>query len=127
MHKDYQKWMPVKARVNNSGIHHAAVEFKERDVWWMSIGENAGCEEDGKGEKYTRPVLVVRKFNRHLFCGVPLSITAKRGDYYFEFNVKGKNSVVLLSQFKAFDALRLVSKLGSIPLSVELRWRVISA
>jgi mRNA interferase MazF len=64
-------------------------------------------EEDGKGRRYTRPVLIVKGFSRRLVWGVPLSTTENRGKYYFEFPVaKGKNSVALLSQFKVFDTKR---------------------
>ncbi|MDR1272871.1 MAG: type II toxin-antitoxin system PemK/MazF family toxin [Clostridiales Family XIII bacterium] len=109
--------MPLKAQINNSGTHFASIGgFKERDIWWVHIGENVGFEEDGKGSDFLRPVLVMKKFNKRLFWGIPLSTTTKRGKYYYEFTASGKNkvSVALLSQFKLFDALRLVSKYAMI-------------
>jgi mRNA interferase MazF len=47
--------------------------FKERDIWWVSIGVNVGFEEDGKHEKFLRPVLILKKFNKELFLGIPNS------------------------------------------------------
>ena len=35
-----------------------APRFKEREVWWCKIGLNVGVEQDGKGNNYTRPILI---------------------------------------------------------------------
>ncbi|MDR1015733.1 MAG: type II toxin-antitoxin system PemK/MazF family toxin [Coriobacteriales bacterium] len=109
--KDYSRWMPVKAGVNNAGRH---ASFKERDVFWTSIGENVGFEEDGKGPMFRRPVLVVKKFNDWLFWGVPLSTTRNRGRHYHEVTVKGRPSVALLSQAGVWDSARLANKTGMV-------------
>ena len=37
------------------------------------MGVNVGHAMDGKNQFYHRPVLIVRKFNPHLFFGVPLT------------------------------------------------------
>ena len=73
--KDFQSWSYAKYRINARKGHPPA--YKERDVWWMSIGHNVGDEEDGKGESFSRPVFVVRGFSRQVFWGVPLSTTNK--------------------------------------------------
>jgi hypothetical protein len=52
--KNYALWMPIKADINNDARRP---DFKERDIFWTSIGENVGFEEDGKGRWYDRPVL----------------------------------------------------------------------
>ncbi len=78
--------------------------FKERDIWWTSIGVNVGFEEDGKHEKFIRPVLVLKKFNRMLFLGVPMSTKFKDNKYYFKVTVKGKNVSILISQIRVFSA-----------------------
>ena len=36
------------------------VYFKERDVFWLKVGENIGFEQSGKGDKFQRPVLVLK-------------------------------------------------------------------
>ena len=112
--KDYHQWMPVKVRINNSNYR---VVFKIRDVFWASIGENIGFEEDGKGQHYNRPVVILKKFNKQLFWGIPLSTTTRRGKYYFEVNLPGKNgeqSVALLSQLRIWDSARLEDKIGML-------------
>lgn len=68
--------------------------FKEKEVWWLSIGVNIGYEEDGKGRNFARPVLILRKFNNQLFLGIPLSTKTKANIYYIEFvNQNKKNSL----------------------------------
>lgn len=114
MIKDYQKWMGVKSEVNNEIGLVADKYFKERDIWWASIGENIGSEEDGKGERFLRPILILRKFNRNLLLIVPLSTTDKEGAYYFRFKCKERVSNALLSQIKSIDSSRLAKKIGMI-------------
>lgn len=44
--KDFDSWNQKKKIVNNK--EHLSPLFKERDIWWLSIGINVGFEEDGK-------------------------------------------------------------------------------
>lgn len=111
MKKNYQKWMPIKSKINNEGKYPKG--YKERDIWICSIGENIGFETDGKKESFSRPVLILRAFNKK-FCQIlPLSTTEKRGKYYYPFDGgTGKISVALLSQTKSIDTSRLNRKIG---------------
>ncbi len=84
--KDYEVWHTKKASLNAT---RNEVYFYEREVWWVAIGHNIGDEEDGKGHNFARPVLIVRKFNKSLFYGVPLSTALKRGKYYQGVTIKG--------------------------------------
>jgi mRNA interferase MazF len=104
-YKDFSEWNAVKTNLHNSAMK--TPNYKEGDIWWCSVGANVGFEEDGKGRRYVRPVLVVRGFSRRLVWGVPLSTTKSRGEYYFEFLVgESETSVALISQFRAFDTKR---------------------
>ncbi|MDR1422439.1 MAG: type II toxin-antitoxin system PemK/MazF family toxin [Coriobacteriales bacterium] len=112
-HKDYREWMLVKAGINNESDR--PVGFKEREIWLCNIGENVGYENDGKGGRFTRPVLIVKAFNRQTCFVVPLSTTPKRTVYHFVFDGNtGKESVALLSQPRTVDASRLNRKIGMV-------------
>lgn len=112
--KDYTHWNQVKTHLNNDP-KSGPIYFYEKEVWWTSIGQNVRFEEDGKGEEFLRPVLVLRKFNQYFYLGVPLSTTEKRHKYYYPFTYKDDiTSVALLSQIRAFDAKRLIRKDGTI-------------
>jgi mRNA interferase MazF len=112
--KDYTQWHKIKSEINNES-KVAPIYFYEKEVWWTSIGQNVRFEEDGKGEEFLRPVLILRKFNQFFYLGVPLSTTDKRHKYYYPFTYKDDiTSVALLSQLRAFDAKRLIRKDGTI-------------
>jgi len=110
-YKDYGLWMRVKAGINNAASR--ILGCKEREIWICNLGENVGFEEDGKGNDYTRPVLILKVYNRHFCHVIPLSTTDKRGRYYFDFNGHtGVQSIALLSQSRPVDAARLRNKIG---------------
>ncbi len=108
--KDYKIWTPVKIRINNRCSFPQSRHFKERDIWWASVGENIGFEEDDKGDDFLRPIIILRKFSRDLVLVVPLSKTNKEGKYYFKFKCNEKESNALLSQIKSIDSSRLAKR-----------------
>lgn len=85
--------------------------FKEREVWWASMGHNLGDEENGKNERFERPVLIVRGFYNHLFLALPLSTQPKKGNYYYPITGQRIHGIVILSQIKILDAKRLIRKI----------------
>ena len=56
--------------------------INEGQVYWCSLGENIGYEQNGKGEDFRRPVLIFKKFNNDLFWGIPMSTKLKNNIYY---------------------------------------------
>ena len=57
--KEIKKWLDLKIKL---WTHDKGVIFKQGEVWWCSLGLNLGEEIFGKGEKFSRPVLVFKKF-----------------------------------------------------------------
>jgi mRNA interferase MazF len=110
--KQFDKWNEVKKLVDN---RENIINYKEREIYWARIGENVGFEQNGKGNEFSRPVLVVKKLNKHLFFGVPLSTSIKRGSYFYQFTfLPNKISTALLVQAKVYDMKRVDKKLGMI-------------
>lgn len=113
MKKDFQKWHREK-----SHIHHDKIRpfFHLQEVWFCSLGANVGFEQDGGGDKYLRPVLVLRKFNNEVLWALPFTKHVKRGKYYFRVQVSNSKteSTLILSQIRLIDAKRLQYKLGYI-------------
>ena len=79
------------------------------------MGVNIGHEMDGKNQFYNRPVLIVRKFNPHIFFGVPLTTKIKPNPYYFPIRFKDREQCVMLSQLRLWDGKRLKHKMGQLP------------
>ena len=91
------------------------IQFKERDILFISVGLNIGYEQFGKGSDFLRPVLVYKKFNKRTFLGIPLSTKIKKGSYYFSFTYKDDIvSTANFSQIKVFDIKRAHYRSGTI-------------
>lgn len=107
----FDEWNELKKELDNN---KKIVIPKEREVYWASIGENIGFEQNGKSELFSRPVLVVKKFSKNIFFGIPLSTQTKQGSFFFEFELHGEKSNALLVQGRVFDIKRLEKRLGMI-------------
>jgi mRNA interferase MazF len=104
----FEQWSKLKLRIDE---RDPRPYFKIREVWWASIGQNIGDEQNGKNQLFERPVLIVQKFYNNLFLALPLSTKAKRGNYYFRKTVNQKDGVVILSQSRVLDSKRLLRKI----------------
>jgi mRNA interferase MazF len=116
LEKDYRLWTPLKRQINSGGVR---LYFHEREIWQCHIGENIGFEQDGRGELYLRPIVVVKKFNHEVFWGVPLTRTEKKYPFYFTFSMRASDdqakSTAILSQIRLMDARRLRRLIGTVP------------
>jgi mRNA-degrading endonuclease toxin of MazEF toxin-antitoxin module len=112
MKKDYKVWSNEKSNLHNEKIR---ANFHEREIWHCSAGENIGFEQDGQGETFLRPALILRKFNNEVLWMLPLTKTFKKGPYYFNFTfLEGITSSAILSQIRLIDAKRLQYKIGDM-------------
>ena len=110
--KDHDGWDKFSRKLED---HIVVPFFKEREIWWASIGINIGYEEDGKGEEFSRPVLILKKLGRYTFIGIPLSTSKKIGKLHLHFNFTEKTeSTALLGHIRSFDSRRLIKKYGSV-------------
>lgn len=113
MDKNYLAWSSTKEKINN--VKERVSFFNEKDVWFASVGLNIGFEQDGKGEEYLRPVIVLKKFNNETFWGVSLTTQKKAGRYYFELGFSnGRTSTVNISQLRLMDSKRLKYKVSTV-------------
>ena len=63
MKKEYGKWHKKK-EVLNERQDIDTIFFREKEVWWVALGVNIGFEQDGKGEEFRRPILILKKFKK---------------------------------------------------------------
>ena len=111
MSKKFDEWNEVKQKVEKK---EKTSITKEREVYWASIGENIGFEQNGKSELFTRPVLVLKRFTKNMFFGIPLSSQIKQGSFFYDFELDGEKSNALLVQARIYDTKRLEKKIGMI-------------
>ncbi len=102
--ENFDRWNLKKKAINQI---QSRKTIKERDVFFLSIGENIGYEQNGKGKDFLRPVLVYKKFSSKVFLGIPLTSKFKEGKFYATFTLRAKSSVAILSQIRLFDAKRI--------------------
>lgn len=109
--KDFKNWNEMKEQLHNGKINF---RFRERDIFFMYVGVNVGFEQDGD-KSFLRPVLVYKKFNKHVFLGIPLTSQIKENKFHYEFNyIDDTRSFAILSQIKLFDIKRAKFRDGTI-------------
>lgn len=106
-----QGWCRLKFSLFNK---ESKTIFKQGDIWWCSLGMNLGEEMFGKGEKFTRPVLVFRKFTSNSFLGLPLTMQKKEGNWYVKITIRGDNRWVMLNQARVLDKKRLTNRIDAL-------------
>lgn len=114
--KDFDSWNAKKKWIHSQ---QPQVFFHIREVWWCSLGVNIGFEQDGKGEKSARPVLIFKKFNNEICWALPLSLQIKTKEktahFYSTVSLEdGIPRTALLSQLRLIDGKRLLIKIGMI-------------
>ena len=84
-----------------------------RELWWCRIGVNIGSEQDGKGDEYSRPCLILRGFGPDACLVVPLSTSPREHPLRIAVGeVEDKEARANLSQMRVIDTRRLVRKIG---------------
>ena len=109
--KNFRKWNNLKEKIEQNFKHKL---FHEKEIWWCSLGVNIGDEQDGKNENFERPVLILKKFNKNILWGIPLTSKNKNGKYYYNFKYKKKNFAVILSQLRLISSKRLLRRMRRI-------------
>ncbi len=120
MAKDFTNWHKLKARLEDR--NHTPL-FQEREIWWCSAGVNLGYEEDGKNELFERPILILKKFSKDFFWGVPFTSKVKEGKFYLQCMLQGKIRTVLLSQARPYSSKRLLRKFEKLSDSICMKVR----
>lgn len=111
--KDFKNWATEKEKIHFSENDTDAY-FHEGDIWWCKLGVNIGNEQDGKGMKFSRPVLIIKKFNQFLFWAVPLSTILKHNPYYALCqNLDQRIRSAMISQLRLISVKRLTDKITS--------------
>ena len=107
--KDFDSWNHHKKELEQVDI---PFYYKNREIWFCSIGANVGYEQDGKNAQFERPVLVLRKFNKFVFWGIPLSTRLKPDNtHYMTLKHQKLEFSAIISQLRLYDSRRLTRKL----------------
>ena len=110
--KRFLEWIQLKQKLHDNSSEPPLVS--ERDLWWVSFGENIGSEMDGKSKQFSRPGLVIKKLSRGFYLVAPTTSQKKEGTWYAPIRQEGKDMFVCLHQVRTIDYRRLSTRLGQI-------------
>jgi len=64
MLKRFLEWIGLKKKLDDITSEPPLVT--ERDLWWVSFGENVGSEINGKSNLFSRPGLIYKKLSSRM-------------------------------------------------------------
>ena len=112
---DFDNWNELKKKIN---IKKTQPEFFPQvgEVWICILGKNIGREQNGGSDNFSRPVLIVKKFNNEIFWILPLSTKQKDIDFYYNFtDLNNEKASVILSQIRLIHIKRFERKVYDMP------------
>lgn len=113
MLEKFNNWIKLKFNLHQRKNNRPPF-FNERDVWWCQFGQNVGDEENGKGDNFMRPVVVLKKFNRNICLVAPTSRQIKDNKYYFQLEYNNQAVSVLISHLRTVDTKRFKNKIARL-------------
>ena len=120
MKKDFDKWNIVKKKTN---AEHPRL-YTVREIWWCRLSVNIGIEQDGKGEWYARPCVIMRGFGPDACLVIPLTTSPREHALRVPVgSVEGFQARANLSQIRVVDTRRLESKIDFLEKGVFSKLR----
>lgn len=120
MEKDFDAWNALKKET------HAEQQrlYTVREIWWCRLGVNVGTEQDGKGQWYVRPCVILRGFGSDACLVIPLTTSPRAHALRVSVGlIDGAEARANLSQIRVVDTRRLERKIGFLEKSVFLKLR----
>lgn len=103
----FNTWNTQKQKIQGKMLSKN-VSPEEGEVWWCVVGKNLGREQNGSDGDFSRPVLILKKFNSEMFWGVPLTSRQKDLDYYYNFtDPEGNKAAIIIAQIRLLSTKRL--------------------
>lgn len=120
MEKDFDKWNEVKKETNAEKPRLYTV----REIWWCKLGVNIGTEQDGGGENFSRPAVIMKGFGPDACLVIPLTTSTREHPLRIPVGlVEGREARANLSQVRVIDTRRLVEKVGFLEKKAFLKLR----
>ncbi len=111
MKNDHDTWVVLKKKIDALCEQQTNFPIKQ-EVWMCALGKNIGFEQNGGGDNFSRPVLVIKKLNNKMYWIVPLSSKQKPFDFYYNFkDMYNKNVSVIIAQIKLVSIKRMQRKM----------------
>jgi mRNA-degrading endonuclease toxin of MazEF toxin-antitoxin module len=109
MPKDFDEWNELKKQIDSE---NTSLHAYPKEVWWCSFGLNIGFEQNGDGDFYKRPVLILKVFSSQTCLVAPLTTSVNIHPFRVPIGkIKEKENSVILSQIKVIDTKRLSKRI----------------
>jgi len=109
--KDFNSWNSIKAQIH---AKERNIYIRKREIRWASLGINVGSEIDGKGESFTRPVLVLDIVGSHLTLVAPISTKLKNIPGYLQIDRKDSSISICIHQIRVISQKRILRRKGKV-------------
>jgi mRNA interferase MazF len=111
MQKDFDTWNERKKKIHSNEEYMPL--YYEREIRWCRLGTNIGFEQDGTGKEFSRPVLILKGFSRHVCLVLPLTTSTKKSSYHVSLGEVGdRKAFAIISQLRLIDTRRLDQHIG---------------
>ena len=113
--ENFEKWNKQKQEIYKSGKY---IHYKEGEIRWVYMGQNIKSEIVGKGDGFSRPVLVFKKVYGHSCIAIPLTSQDKIGSYHYTFDgASRKKYCAVFTQIRYIDGTRIREKIDYVSLN----------
>ncbi|MFA5744938.1 MAG: type II toxin-antitoxin system PemK/MazF family toxin [Candidatus Paceibacterota bacterium] len=120
MEKDFDSWNEVKKKTDIEKPRFYTI----REIWWCRLGLNIGTEQDGKGDWYVRPCVILRGFGPNACLVVPLTTSLREHPLRVSVGlIEGQQARANLSQIRVIDIRRLEQSIGFLDKEVFSKLR----
>lgn len=107
-------WTRIKIRIHIADESDAIFPYK-REIWWAYLGQNIGVEANGENNRFERPILVIKVFNKHSLLVAPITSRINNKKFIFIFkNELGEMNAVNVSQMRSISVRRLKRKMSDM-------------
>lgn len=109
--KNHVAWNEVKMQFDSG---ERKVSIRAGEIRWAAVGVNVGSEIDGKGDSFTRPVLIIHVIGSFLALVIPLTTKVKDTTGYYQFEWKDTINALCIHQIRIVSQKRILARKGKI-------------
>lgn len=109
MEKDFDNWNIHKKEIDTK---NSSIRFHQREIWWCVLGLNIGREQNGRGDNFERPVVVIKKLSKDTMLCVPLSTKKRLDEFQSKITSSNIEGYALIDQLRVVDTKRLIRKIA---------------
>lgn len=103
-YKDFVGWAKFAEQVER---RPRPANLKSGIICWCYLGVNIGTEQDGTGENYARPVLILGTTSPNQVLILPFTSKRKEGRSYVEIMINGIPETLIINQPRTVDIKRI--------------------